>query len=115
MYIKMAENKISVDIHFIKNNDFKTVLATGAFGGISPNGLINMNIFTERTPIPNKISYQIDSKNPALDSSNETGTEGKAGIIREVQFGMLIDIQTAKNISAWLNSQISQLDQLTKK
>ncbi len=34
----MSESKIP--FHFEINDDFKTVLATGVFGGLTPNGLI---------------------------------------------------------------------------
>lgn len=97
------------ETHYIKNNDFKTVQGNGVFGGITHNGQINMSFFTDRAPIPKKITLDIDPGSGEILSEIER--ECKEGIIREVHFGVLLDKETAKRIVDWLNEKISILDQ----
>lgn len=101
-------NKILFDTHFVKNSDFRTVLASGIFGGVTPTGLINLNVFSDRAPIPKRITFEVDPGVGQLN--NEVDRDSKEGVIREVHFGMLIDINTARSIIEWLNQKIGILE-----
>lgn len=101
------------EINFIKNSDFKTVQGNGVFGGLTNTGQINLNFYTDRAPIPQKITLDIDPKDGNI--KGESGRESKEGIIREVHFGVLMDINTAKSVVEWLQEKISKLEQATQK
>jgi hypothetical protein len=92
------------DIHYLKNADFRTVLATAIYGGVMSNQLINFNICTDRHPIPNKITLEIDPK--TSQPGKEFERESRSGIIREVHLGVIMDIATANVMVNWLNEQI---------
>ncbi len=104
---------MKVETHFIKNNDFRTVQCSGAFGGVTSNGLINMNMYTDRVVIPNTITLEVDEKDG--QHLREIGRESKNGIVREVQFGMLIDVNVAKSLVEWINEQIKIIESVTGK
>lgn len=95
-----------VETHYIKNHDFKTVEGSGIFGGLTNNGQININFFTDRAPIPKKIVLEVDPSSGKI--IREVERESKEGIIREVQFGVLLNIESAKNIVEWLNQKIEE-------
>ena len=97
------------ETHYLKNNDFKTVQGNGVFGGITNNGQINMSFYTDRAPIPKKITLDVDPDSGAI--LGEIERDCKEGIIREVHFGVLLDRETAKSIVEWLNEKIETLDQ----
>jgi len=101
----MSEQKI--DTHFIKNNDFRTILTTSVYGGITINGLINANFCVDRTVIPLKTVSTIEGVTLA-----EKQRESKEGIIKEVQIGVLMDITMAKQTIDWLQKQIKQVEEL---
>ncbi len=97
---------MKVETHYIKNHDFKTVEGSGIFGGLTNNGQININFFTDRAPIPKKIILEVDSVTGKI--IQEVERDSKEGIIREVQFGVLLNIETARNIVDWLNQKIEE-------
>jgi hypothetical protein len=100
---------MDIESHFIKDNDFKTIQLSGVFGGVMGNGLLNINLFTERLPIPTKIVLDVKEGSQTI---TEKSRESKNGIIREVHIGVLVDINTAKSIQAFLAQAISQQEAL---
>ena len=105
----MNEQPHKLDTHFIKNSDFRTIYASGGYGGFTPSGHLNVFVYTERVPIPNRISFQLDavSTNSATIGP-EVEREGKPGLIREVQFGVLFDVETAESLMNWLKAKLEE-------
>ncbi len=106
----MEEEK-KIITHYIKNNDFKTIFSTGMYGGITINGLINVNFCVDRTAIPTKTESAVDLNTNTL---KEEKKESRDGIVKEVQIGVLMDVNMAKHTVAWLQQQIKQLEDLQK-
>jgi hypothetical protein len=100
---------ISVKIHYIKLPDYKTVYVNGGTGGITANGGINLNVYTQRNTIPQTGSLEV--KNGEI---TEKTLETKEGFVREVAFGMIFDLNSAIAIRDWLTNQIDQLDNFQK-
>lgn len=103
-----TENKQKVSFHYIKNNDFRTVFASGLIGGITGQGLINMDIYTDRVVIPRKTYADINPNGSITDLPAEN--EAKDGVIREVQFGIVMDVDTAKSIVLWIQNNIALIE-----
>lgn len=96
-----------VRIKYLKSHDFKTVLATGVYGGITGNGLIAANFFTDRPILP---KYQtIDVNSNGVQQGLPTD-EKDGDLLRDVQSCMLMDVNTAKIIVAWLDSKIDEYE-----
>lgn len=104
----------TLEFHYLKSPGFKSFYATGAYGGISPNGLISMAFYVERSPIPQKTVFSFD-KEGKLGKELIDLKEGKEGVIRELDCNILFDINTAKNIRNWLDNHIKNLEELEKK
>lgn len=102
----MNEQTQQLDTHFIKNIDFKTVFGSGFYGGFTPSGHLNVFVYTERVPIPKRISFQINPDPSSPSIGPEIEREGKSGLIREVQFGVLFDVNTAQALSDWLKGKL---------
>ena len=103
----MSQTLSQIEVHYIKNNDFRTVFGSGVFGGITPQGQMNINFFTERASIPSKVVYAVNQVGDPLQLT-EIDREGKDGIIREVQFGILMDMSMAITFREWLDSKIQE-------
>lgn len=107
---KIEKNEVL--IHYLKTNNYKTVFVDGAYGGITPKGLLHMDLYLERHPIPKTSKIKIDDSGNLLD---EEVQEKKQGIVREVQCGLAMDINTAISIRDWINTKLEQYEKLFKK
>lgn len=105
----MSEEKKtqSITFNYIKADNFHSILATGVIGGITVNSLIDMNFFTDRVTIPQKITFEVQKSGIV---SKEIGRDSKDGSVREVHFGAIIDTKTAKSLIAWLNEKINIIE-----
>jgi hypothetical protein len=95
----------------LKDPLFREVHADGAFGGITPRGLIHFVLYAERVPIPREMVYDVQDdsliEKPELRVSRE-------GIIRELQVGAYLSIDTAEALSKWLQQQVEEARKLLK-
>jgi hypothetical protein len=110
---KKTNNTSRITIHNKINQGFRQIHIDGALGGITPKGLINLNFFAERFPIPKSTDFEIDKETKTLkriEDSNDT----KEGIIREYEFGVYMNIETAKNILSWLQIKVDEYNNLIK-
>jgi hypothetical protein len=104
-------NTRQLKIKYQKVHDFKTSFITGVHGGISGNGLLTANFFTDRIALPERQLITVDEKNSPLKVEDELNNDG----VREVQFSVLMDINTSKLVVEWLNNRISEYEQLNPK
>ena len=99
-----------VKIRYIKAYDFKTSLATGVYGGVAPNGLININFFNDRAVLPDSETIEINEQGLQIG----TLIEVKDGdIARELQTGILLDVNTARIVVRWLESRIREQERIS--
>lgn len=89
---------------------FRQVHVDGAFGGISPKGLLNLNFFSERFAIPKQTEYVIKEDN-SLDKIKDSD-DSKEGVIREYEFGVLLNLEAAKRLEVLLQETIKELEKL---
>ena len=106
----MTDIPTSVDCHYLKSNSFRVVHADGVWGGTTPRGYIAMSFFSERAPIPRKLTYAVNPDG-VVDQKRETGRDSRAGIIREVEVEVMVDLAMAKSLSTWLQQHIGHLEE----
>lgn len=94
-----------INIKYVKSHDYKAGVSSGVYGGITTNGLINANFYLDRTIIPTHEIYDVDDSGQII---GQPITEKDGDLIREVQFGTLLDIETAKNVIEWLSTKIKE-------
>lgn len=95
-----------VDFHYLKTSNYRTFHVDGIFGGPTPNGNIYMELFVERAPTPKQVTHQVN-KDGTLGV--EIKREGKSGLIREIEAGIVFDLATAEKIQKWLSGKIEVL------
>lgn len=107
-----------VTVHYLKSNSFRVIYTEGVHGGITPNGKIQMALYTERNPIPQQTQHSLEKVG---EHAAKLGTEiidervGREGLIREVDTEILMDAGTAKLIGKWLLEQADEFERLSKK
>lgn len=104
-----------VQFHYIKSPDYREVACHGALGGQTPQKLIWMSLFSERTPIPRVVEYTLKGvPGEEVEFSEATAVpthvETRAGIIRSVEVSAYLDLETAKRVHGWLGEQIALLE-----
>jgi non-canonical (house-cleaning) NTP pyrophosphatase len=101
----------SIKFTYIKNNNYSVHHVDGAYGGITPKGDITLNFFSERFPIPNTVTHElIDGKT----LGKEIDKVSKEGIIREIECGIIINLDTARSINKWLIDKINEIENIIK-
>ncbi len=99
------ERPAGVQYHYIKSSQFRVLHADGIVGGPTPNGLIFLGLYSERSAIPQIMVHDITE-------AGQIGPEriddriGKKGIVREVEVGAVMSIETASVVISWLQERI---------
>lgn len=101
-----------IDFHYLKTHSYRTYHVDGIFGGLTPRGNLYMELFVERGPTPTLIRNKLTKSGKVGD---EVIREGKTGFIREIECGLMMDIETAKVIRGWLNTKIEDFEKLVDK
>jgi hypothetical protein len=107
----MSDEKQTVDFHYIKSNLFRVTHTDGAMGGVTPAGLIFVALYSERGAIPQKMVHEITE---AGQVGPECADErvGKKGVVREVEVGATMSVETATNFVKWLQDKIEIVNKL---
>ena len=79
--------------------------------GLTPKGNLYLELFIERRPTPTKIRHKISSAGQLV--GDPIAVESRIGFVREIECGLLLDMNTAKVIRDWLTSRIEEFDKLT--
>jgi len=94
-----------ITFHYIKTSNYRTFHVDGAYGGLCPNGNIYMEFFVERMPTPKKVTHSLN-KDATLGPP--ISAEGKEGMIREIESGLVMDVITATRLRDWLADKIDK-------
>jgi hypothetical protein len=98
-----------VTFHYLKTGSYRTYHVDGIFGGITPNGKLYAEIFIQRATTPQTTEQEIN-----LDGTlgNETDRTGKKGIVREIEAGLIMDMETARVLRNWIDSKIQEFEKM---
>jgi len=102
----------SVTIFNKISNNFRELHVDGAYGGMTPQGLCNINFYAERLAIPKATDYKIEDRKLIKISDSP---DSKKGIIREFETGVYMTFESAKELHRWLGEQISIFEEQKKK
>lgn len=100
------------DFNYIKSNYFRVVHSDGVIGNLTPKNDIFVGFFNERHSLPDKVSFEITPEGE-LGKEKERVTTSE-GIFREVEVGVVIDLEQAKTIVVWLSGMINQAEKLIR-
>ena len=102
-----ASNRLRIE--YQKANLFRVVHADGAYGGTSPRLQLFIAFYNERFPIPRVLTYETSPTGAPENEVTEL-RESKEGIFREVEVGVVLDLNAAKGFAARLNEQVAELE-----
>lgn len=99
----------SIDIHYVKAPQYRTIQVDGVYGGPVPNGTVSIAIYNERRPLPRTVSVPV-LENGTLNESASSLVDGKEGVVRHVEAQLSVNAKTAVKIAKWLIEKAEHLD-----
>jgi len=100
-----------LDIHYIKSNCYRTFHVDGIFGGVTPVGKIHVATFVERQVLPETVRQKVEPDGKlGLEISRVT----KQGITREIEAGLVMDVDMAKTFRNWLDIKIKEFEKVAE-
>jgi hypothetical protein len=92
-----------VPFHYIKNPNYRTIHVDGAHGGLTPHGLLDIAFYAERFPIPTKTVHTVSPEGRIIEEIERVGRDG---IVREIEFNIIMSLETAKAIADFIYNQL---------
>ena len=80
---------------------------------MTPRGLIQINFYSERRPIPLQTVHSIEDGK--LGDEIEDRRVGKEGVVREMEVAAIVDLNAAKALRKWLDERITELQGIQDK
>jgi hypothetical protein len=101
----MPEETPTIQFNYIKSNFFRVAHVDGVLGNITPAGLIFISFYNERAAIPQSMVHAITEAGQVGDECKEKRVT-KEGIVREIELGAVMSIETATSFMKWLEEKI---------
>lgn len=104
-------SKKAVRLVLRESDSFRVINGGGAFGGISPLGLIYAAIYNDLPMIPSEVTQEVGSDGVL---GKETKRIINVGVDRRLEVGILMNAMVAKSFADWLLSQVEKLEAINK-
>lgn len=107
------KNPNEFQFKFVKTEDFKTTPVNGVWGGITVGGNLNMNFYIDTVEMPKQVVHSVVHGKISQHPKIPIPTSNVA--IREVPFGVTLDITTARQVAEWINRHIDHFEKTQRK
>ena len=107
-------DKPSLKFKYIFSEDYNPIYVNGAHGGINPQGEIVANFYLERLALPDSQTQEINPNGRLGNVIGSEPTDLNRSFVRFVKNGVIMNLQTAKSIYAWLGNLIEQSEKAQK-
>jgi len=101
----------SIKIYYRKANFFRVVHVDGALGGITPTRNIFVSLYNQRNPLPRMIEQTLSPDGTLGDVIDR---QGKVGLFREMEVGLVLTAPAAREIAKFLLAQATLLEESTR-
>jgi hypothetical protein len=111
----MSENETSseirqIEFNYIKGNLFRVIHADGVMSNGTPRGNLFLGFYSERFPLPDSQTFEINEESRVTSEVIEKRKINSNGIMREVEVGVMLDIEVAKVLVLSLSQLIRQVE-----
>jgi len=99
----MAESPKDLKFVYARAPDYRVVAANGVHGGVTGRGDFRFDVFVESAQMPDSVTHSItpDGLGPEIEREPV-----RADILREVQVGVVMQIEQAKSFAHWILERI---------
>ena len=103
----MAAKKLTFIYKY--SDEYNPEYVNGAIGGKNPAGELVVNFYLERMPLPKKVQHAVNPDGslgePFIDPEDHS-----SNIIRFISSGVVMNLNSAKQLHAWLGQKIKELE-----
>lgn len=110
---EISKKQITFKYKFESN--YNPVYINGAFGGINPQGEIVANFYLERIALPNATTHIVGANGSIGEAIKKDPKDLDESCVRYVQSGIVMNLETAKQLNVWLERNIKNLEELKNK
>ncbi|HEX9650479.1 MAG TPA: hypothetical protein VGA21_07955 [Cyclobacteriaceae bacterium] len=107
-------NPKKIEIKYVKTGGFRIYHIDGFFGGLTPQGKIYFEPYIDKFHTPKSSTYPIE-KDGSLGVELRDFRSSEKGGLREIEAGLILDINIAQSLVVWLQGKIDEYNQLVKK
>ncbi|WP_461630866.1 hypothetical protein [Labilibaculum euxinus] len=93
-----------IEFHYEKNPQYRTINADGAYGGVTPTNHINISFYSTRNCIPTSVTHKVNENGSLSEQPIEVNPNSKTGVVREIEFGVYMNRQTAQDLLKFLKT-----------
>jgi len=90
--------------------DYNPKYVNGAYGGVGPQGELIINFYMERQPIPKQETYKLGNGGQLGDPVGRVPDDLKSQIVRFVETGIVLNLESAKRVLGWLKGHVERLE-----
>lgn len=103
-----------ITVDYIKSNAFRVVHGDGIFGGLTPSLDIHIDFWSHRQPIPQRSLFEV-TEDGKLGSELKDERIVRADMVREVEVGVVLDVNVAKSFIEWLQDKVKQIEKTQRR
>ena len=94
---------------YLKSNQFRVLHVDGAWGGLTPTGLVNMVLYSERPPIPRQTTHDV-AEDGSLSEVEELRDVRDAVAVRDMEVAAIMHPRVAAQLRDWLDAKVKEWD-----
>lgn len=104
--------KPQIIFKYLFAENYNPVYVNGAHGGISPRGELVVHFYLERSGIPVAITQEVNPNGTVGAVIDEVPADFNQTLYRAVESGIVLNLETARTIHAWLGDRVKELETL---
>lgn len=110
----MSMKKQELTFKYQFPTDYNPDYVNGAHGGLSPRGELVVNFYLERPPLPYAITHALNPNGTIGAELEEEPEDLKSSLVRYVTGGIVLNLENARNIHAWLGERVKEMEALER-
>jgi len=99
-------------LHYKKTDSYRTYSVDGAFGGLTSQNKLYLELFIERHVTPISVTHKV-TKDGRL--GEVVSQEAKQGGIRQIEAGLIMDLKVAQALRDFIDTKITEYLQTMQK
>lgn len=97
-----------IHIYFKKADGYKVMPVSGAWGGLTPQGLVHCDFFVEKSENPERVVMSLDETTGEAREISRSPEQNF--VVRESLVGVMMQPDMARSIGKWLIAQADDFD-----
>lgn len=100
----------AINFDYIKGGQFRVIHADGAFFALTTQGGLTISFFSERQPIPRRVTHRVNADGSLGDEIVDQRVVRDA-VIRDTEFAVTMTLETAKRIKDKLEEMLRKVEE----